>query len=978
MRKPILVLIVVSTLLALLVFFSVTVLKTDRHELEISTAKSEPAPLRDAGQIPESDIRQPATTFDATIEIAEHKNAASESAEPKIHVFGTVVDGATRLPVANALIGDPDEMFKDPATPPISATTNQQEEANTSVVRTDAAGQYKLDIPVELSYIACRAAGFAAQTKFVRNAVSGGEAEIDFVLRPGATISGHVVLSDTGEPVGGVPVLIEIYQNSRGFSGLDALPYATSGANGSFSLEDIPPGVIHVQTDPFRRGMVPAHNPTNLTLAAKDHIENLVLRVSRAGKINGIILDPSGVPMADAYVSASSETDDENGPPFYSIDSYAYSAGPTRADGAFTFSSIYFDVPYKISAYSDELLNAYSEVITLTPSHDVQDVTIQFPVGARVSGSVVQHDGSPLVDETVYIAKLTDAGTKSTMNYDGDYMRINTENDGSFVFNHIPDGQYRISARGPEIDIRVSESKWISDIRLVAKDSEKDYVSAPAFIPGLSIKGLVADANGNPVANATVETRLGQKPWGSVTSRDDGIFEIEAEGGRLYDVAAVAAQGETTLQNVAAGSEINLILSPPTKISGRVVDFDGNVVPNTRIALEAEASEASVPVADNAPSPFLVTPHFDEGCDEEGNFEIFGIVPGDYRVKAVAVSQGVTHSDVIRITKGESQNGIVVKFAKRVPCSGFVVNRKNVPISRASVHVYEMDNDPSRWLGFMSDFGSDSATVGVAETDEQGLFNIAGLTPGRYAIIISAAGFTTYLDNTFKVEDSNSNAYRAVMRKGGRIHGTVTNQGGNAPVATAYLKGIGSDGVSHQNSTTVDALGQFDFECVREGDYTVSLGGNRENDGEDDLLYRSRHLLVEDEQTSEVIVGGGVQLTGTIYAENPNRMKVVLLYADMQHLTADLLQRLSKRRIEPPNVAGRVLASGSGEFILEDVEPGGYIIEVYAADDESLRGYQQDPNRDRPAALMRESVVVARDPVTLDIEMPVSSSAAEN
>ncbi len=112
-------------------------------------------------------------------------------------------------------------------------------------------------------------------------------------------------------------------------------------------------------------------------------------------------------------------------------------------------------------------------------------------------------------------------------------------------------------------------------------------------------------------------------------------------------------------------------------------------------------------------------------------------------------------------------------------------------------------------------------------TDAKGKFEIDSLTPGVYALICSAKGYTTLTLKQFMVskdKDSiNLFLHDTSQVKNGVINGIVTYQGTGKPVFNAKLKFKSLTGSDDHNdySTTTDSMG-FYSETLPAGNYLVT------------------------------------------------------------------------------------------------------------------------------------------------------------
>ncbi len=159
---------------------------------------------------------------------------------------------------------------------------------------------------------------------------------------------------------------------------------------------------------------------------------------------------------------------------------------------------------------------------------------------------------------------------------------------------------------------------------------------------GVTVRGRVLDPEGNPVAGATVAPALtgsGNSLTGdtrfSVETKDDGTYEVllPASGDREYNLVAhdggylewrhwangVIEPFRTTPGEVL--ESVDIALTRPATVKGRVVDADGNPVADRDVRASA---------ADTLENRYYdPTTH----TDADGRFELKFIRPGEQHIQ---------------------------------------------------------------------------------------------------------------------------------------------------------------------------------------------------------------------------------------------------------------------------------------------------------------------------------------------------------
>ena len=142
-----------------------------------------------------------------------------------------------------------------------------------------------------------------------------------------------------------------------------------------------------------------------------------------------------------------------------------------------------------------------------------------------IRGKVTGPDGKPVVGTSVEIAR-DDAVSMMTMFGDG--KSAETDEAGRFVFEELQPGTYSIAAGGASgrfvfgSDDAPKHGRAVRGALKLAKDQVIDDADLVLSLPGL-VEGVVRDAEGKPVAGATVFARNAEgqlvNRFGSVASR---------------------------------------------------------------------------------------------------------------------------------------------------------------------------------------------------------------------------------------------------------------------------------------------------------------------------------------------------------------------------------------------------------------------------------------------------------------------------
>src|SRR5262249_28251420 len=160
--------------------------------------------------------------------------------------------------------------------------------------RSDRRGVFSLSLTAGTYLMVARGDGYASDEKSVALAA---DREVDFVLNPGALISGRVVRDVDSRPV--VDAVVSAYQRA-----LQHAPWlgkqrrARTGVDGAFEIRNLDPGEYRVFA---ARGNLAGRLEGHVSLGLGER-RTVVVRVGKRPQISGRVSDSEGQPMVDAEV----------------------------------------------------------------------------------------------------------------------------------------------------------------------------------------------------------------------------------------------------------------------------------------------------------------------------------------------------------------------------------------------------------------------------------------------------------------------------------------------------------------------------------------------------------------------------------------------------------------------------------------------------------------------------------------------------
>jgi hypothetical protein len=367
------------------------------------------------------------------------------------------------------------------------------------------------------------------------------------------------------------------------------------------------------------------------------------------------------------------------------------------------------------------------------------------------------------------------------------------------------------------------------------------------LIPMGAITGRVVDSDGEPVEGASVRVTGSSMGRSDSTSDENGRFRV---GGLLpgsYRVQAqlrpismppeIRSDGTSDIHYAAtwypnavtedgagpvmvktgretSGVEIRLVQTPNVRVSGKVSGLaavSGTERPGQRAQLEVRPSSGGGMNPGTVVAP-------------DGSFEIWGLNPGKYTLRANLYGQGgsTMASAPVEIQVGDSNvDDVALVMVASSDISGRIELEDN-PSGAAPQH-----QDQPRQVGLREE-GERSYFNHMATISADGSFTLEKVPPGRYRVSLGGYGFyvkTIRLGSTEipgAILDLSGGAAGAtltlaVRRSTGEISGTVAEANGPAESALVALVG------ETTRTMPIKPGGAYTFDMVAPGKYKLAV-----------------------------------------------------------------------------------------------------------------------------------------------------------
>ncbi|MEM1451136.1 MAG: carboxypeptidase-like regulatory domain-containing protein [Planctomycetota bacterium] len=353
---------------------------------------------------------------------------------------------------------------------------------------------------------------------------------------------------------------------------------------------------------------------------------------------------------------------------------------------------------------------------------------------------------------------------------------------------------------------------------------QDDLVEPVAAVGAGDLRGKVVDLKGNPVASAKVVlTRFGADAFffgdidrtKDVDSRTgtDGVFEFKnVPAFDAYSIIVTHPDHSRTeapsivVQDGLLTEATEIVMGYGVSVRGTVTDTGGNPVPAATLVLSQNAFVAQM--TDGSDGMTVET-------DEAGRFEFKNVTPQqNYALQISAEGYGSITKTPIAVTEIEDAvEDIVLEVASMI--AGVVTSTVDgTPLEGATIQAWSLSNVKSR---------SHTET----KSNENGEFEIADITPGRYQIV---ARHPRHAPDTSKRVESGDMTVAIQLQPLPVITGQVIDLSTGGPVTRfdAQLRQTvpgSQDGLSTALVATRasfdDPNGNFEIVVPKAGEYMV-------------------------------------------------------------------------------------------------------------------------------------------------------------
>jgi len=700
--------------------------------------------------------------------------------------------------------------------------------------------------------------------------------DIEIVMHGGGSVEGIVIDQDELVPVTTFRVQslgrIEMQADAPGsrnpFTGGETI----EAPDGRFRIDNLPPGTARLT---FRATGYVDTVLEDIEVEEGSVTKGLIVKLSRGGRVHGVVVDADGAPVAGAQIATdgmissaagqldASQTQDGGGVgrppiarrnrprpgPLLGFVRFAANLGllgdgvaTTDFEGRFELTGLDFGKHEVIAVHRD--YRTASQSVTIEADAESTELLIELSQGGGLHGRVTDRFDRPM-EEAIVVAMSP--GALGGERAGGSVFQGRTDAQGEYrIENMDPGGYFLVLTRG---DDTLNPMSFLGSINFgmisIPGDTMVRYDIVDSSAGACRVFGSVTSlgeplTRGGIVATCFESENLLGVDVKVTTIKETGEYEFSGlpPGEYRFQIDGVGPRTQLWLE-IPDQPEYRLdIAMPEARISGMVVDdATGEPIQDAEVRI----------VAGRTSEPTSLFGRMLEGggrrgngsrqrTDEDGTFAFENLQEGDFELFVQGPRRGAARGDyapaetyAVELHRNEDLQGVEVRLPAAVRLTGRVTDADGNPLADAEVIARVESNS--------------SSSVESDTTDEDGAYDIGGLTPGTYIVRATAEDFADRAVRGVEIDGAGGELDLQLDRGVEVVVRVFARDGTPASGATARLVAVADvpengDSVGNalrdffSGKATTDADGRMALGQYGPGEYRLEVqqGSTRQSD----------------------------------------------------------------------------------------------------------------------------------------------------
>jgi protocatechuate 3,4-dioxygenase beta subunit len=563
-------------------------------------------------------------------------------------------------------------------------------------------------------------------------------------------------------------------RGARGPTAEDEDDDSSSSADGTFQIDDVPPGTwsVTVEADGYERARV-----SGVTVREGETTADVQVKVTRGRVLAGRTMDAlTGQPVPGVSVTGSNAS---GGGPGGGAAAFAL----TDADGRFELAGLALGT-YRLQTQHPDYAEA-SQIVDL--AQPATNTEIRLSSGGTLAGLVTSESGAPLPGATVSLRSGAGGGP---FGGGGPGATTVTDEAGAFHFDRLTAGRYTVNGT---LGARASAPL---DVALAAGESRSDL--RIALGGGTTLRGQVSGLGSDLRGTVNVAATGPNSYFAGVRPTVDGAFSLSGVPAGSIHLRATA--GSLSTGTRSASTDV-AIADGQTEAEADIVFTAGDTLSGTITRGGEPESGVTVTVAPAGQGPTGAA-----RTDATGSYTVSGLRDGDYTVMA-SPSRGAARRQSVTISGDQT-----LDFSLPLSAIGGVVVEagSGLPLAGADVSVDSGDVGPR---------GGSRST-----TDSNGRFDIEGLDPQSYVLTARLASYA-FDKRTVDASADASTALTIELRRGEGLGVRALDGVFGVPLHGLFAEARdNASSVVFTGRVSLDSDGRGEVPSLRPGVYAVRLG----------------------------------------------------------------------------------------------------------------------------------------------------------